>query len=394
MDFPHFTSLPLELQMQVWEAITAGPSMHIFDVCFPTVHGASRAEKAFGPLESMDQTTRERWKRYEKTVFVDCLDTSDEEVNRETHIARYPFDPSRYHLTRALTSVSKTTAAMVRRTVKSDATNTVYLPGRASRVTYPDSDVLMLRFRDGGAATQAAANLFPVIDSEVFRFSSISEVLESQWSDEMAETLHGAKKIAFDVSEAWMPDLGGEMAFEEVMYLACTLHKDLEVLYLVDNCAGRCKGCKRNHLKTRNLGNRGELFNGLHYQDGGDKERQPDVISAVSKRYVEAFDLEKLGWDDEHPAYVFARMIDEAIRSQQQGTDSETFQGVRVLVVEDEELQGRESDLLVDCKAAAKAEFAVEMLDEMSMYLLPALAGQGLMNADTKIVEQTQVDVA
>lgn len=390
MEFPQFASLPRELQLQVWEVLTAGPSMHIFDVCFPSAHGASRAEKAFGSEEEMDEPTRERWSKYEKTVFLDALDTSDDEVARPTRVARYPFDPSVYHLTDTLTAVSKSTSAMLARATKAAETNTVYLPGRAHSVTYPSSDVLMLRFRDGGAATAAAARMFPVLDAS-FRFSSISEVLESQWSDEMAQTLHGARKIALDVAEAWVPGLGGEMAFEEVMYLACTLQQDLEVLYLVDNCVGRCSGCDRERVKGADMGERGELFNGLHYQDGGDIERHRDEVKAVSKKYVEVFELEKLGWDMEHPAYVFARMIDEAIRNQQQGSGKETFQGVRVLVVEDEEMPGQDTDMLVDCRAGATAEFSMEMLDEMSLFLLPALAGQGLMNADPTPVEQTEV---
>lgn len=385
MEFPQFASLPVEIQLQVWEALTAGPAMHIFDVCFPSSEGASRAQKAFGLAGDMDDKARERYRQYEKTVFLDCLDTSDEENSRPTRVAKYTFDPSMYRLMSSLATVNKSASATAQRVARTASTNTVYLPGRSRKVSYPDSDVLMLRFRDGGAATQAAAHMFPA-EADMFRFSSISDVLESQWSTGMAETLQNAKKVALDVSETWVPDsVGGETAFEEIMYLACTLQNDLEVLYLVDNCVGRCKGCRREGIWAHGLQTRGELFNGLHYQNGGDTERTGDVIEAVSKRYVEVFDLERLGWADEHPTYVFARMIDEAIRTQQRGSERDSFQGVRVLVVEDEEMERCNTSMAVDCRADAIAEFSMDMIEEMSRLLLPALAGVGLITAEPEV---------
>lgn len=67
------------------------------------------------------------------------------------------------------------------------------------------------------------------------------------------------------------------------------------------------------HLQTRGT----ELEHDLHGDFEGEEERSPDVIQAVGKTYYEVFDLEKMGWSDQHPTYLFARIMNEAIRSQQ-----------------------------------------------------------------------------
>ncbi|KPM33875.1 hypothetical protein AK830_g12697, partial [Neonectria ditissima] len=61
--FRLFPDLPLELQTQIWETCTAGPCMHIFDVCFPS----RRPERAGWRVDVKTQ------QRLGQTVFLDRL---------------------------------------------------------------------------------------------------------------------------------------------------------------------------------------------------------------------------------------------------------------------------------------------------------------------------------
>ncbi|KAF4987255.1 hypothetical protein FDECE_15513 [Fusarium decemcellulare] len=320
MAFHQFANLPLELQIQVWEAYTdTGPAMHIFDVCFPSWKGETRAEKAFEESKS-DKDARKRLERYKKTAFLDRLDSEE---------GGSIFDPSMYHAT----TTSRLINRAAYRTAKGIETkrdmNMVHLPGRAQKILIPSSDVLMLRLRE------------PPIDHTQLATETllcpppIKEILESEWSAEMAATLHTATRIAIDVTETWSTGLHGELGLEEVAFFACTIQKGLEVLYLVDDCAGRCRDCAREDIKAETLQQRDRLWRGLQ-EDAEDESRPGDVVHAVSRRYVEVFDLEALGWEDEHPTYIFAKIINAAIRSQQEGVDKGRFQGVRVLVAEDQ----------------------------------------------------------
>ncbi|CAK7229291.1 hypothetical protein SCUCBS95973_007171 [Sporothrix curviconia] len=176
-----------------------------------------------------------------------------------------------------------------------------------------------------------------------------SSLLDAQWSDEMAETLRNARRIALDAAHTCrFVDMSSPLGFEELAMLACTLHQGLEVLYLVDYCPGRCQDCARPTLKASSLVKKGELFKTLN-DDGelqkegsaciGDTldDRPPDVFGGVGRMYREVFDLEGLGWTDDHPAFNFGRALGAMIRWQQhEATQTCQFQGVRVLIAEDE----------------------------------------------------------
>ncbi|CAK7224536.1 hypothetical protein SBRCBS47491_005585 [Sporothrix bragantina] len=174
-------------------------------------------------------------------------------------------------------------------------------------------------------------------------------LLDAQWSDEMAETLRNARRIALDAAHtSRFVDMSSPLGLEELAMLACTLHQGLEVLYLVDYCPGQCQDCARPGIKASNLTKKGEFYKTLN--DDGEipkddvsdtsntlDDRAPDVIWGVGRVYREVFDLEGLGWTDEHPAFNFGRALGAMIRAQQQDvTETCQFQGVRVLVVEDE----------------------------------------------------------
>ncbi|KAJ4320688.1 hypothetical protein N0V84_005752 [Fusarium piperis] len=312
MEFHQFTTLPMELQVQIWEEYTpSDPAMHVFDVCFPSWKGEERAEQAFKDSKAKSEVVDQ----YKKEVFFDRFESEHE-----------TFDPSMYRVATASRLINRTAYDVVKNIEAKQETNTIHLPGRAQKVTIPSSDVLMMRFRE-----------YPIDHTQLATETllcppPIGEMLQSQWSNEMASTLQRAKKIAIDVTETWATGLYGEMGFEEVTFFASTIQKGLEVLYLVDDCAGRCKGCERQDIKAEDLQKRDQLWKDLNEDD---ETRPGDIIRAVSRRYVEVFDLEGLGWA-EHPTYMFARIIGAAIRSHQQDGDKGTFQGVRVLVVEDE----------------------------------------------------------
>ncbi|KAK7426655.1 hypothetical protein QQZ08_006833 [Neonectria magnoliae] len=312
--FHLFPGLPLELQTQVWETCTAGPCMHIFDVCFPSRQPA-RADRAFGRV-AHDAKSQQRFERIKETVFLDRLDDDSE--------AR-PRDPSMYRYANTLRRTSR--AAAWTQAAKAGAT-TVCLPGRGAQVSVPGSDVVMLRFRD-------AAHASPDPEREVFQ-SCIGPVLRCQWSAELAAALQGARKVALDVVEGWVFSPHDTLGWDEITHLASTLHRDLEVLYLVDNCAGRCGQCGRHQIKAGELQTKGTLWNRLDGDGSPGAERPGDVIRAVGTRYTEVFDLEALGWHECHPTYGFAFLMNNAIRLHQHQGGQSVFKGIRVLVAEDD----------------------------------------------------------
>lgn len=360
------------------------------------------------------------------TTTTEDATASPGETKVSTKGARFRTDPSMYNFRGSLASTCTDAAATVRRSLstargRDGDTNTIYLgaPSTArgcASLTYDNTqDVLHLRF-------SPPAFRFPGADGDGGRLagSALSAIFESVWSQELSSALHRARRVAIDVSQLW-PDLssscgaaggeqqqggdgggegegqqqgeeetgGGEtevleqegeeeedeaggnddgsLIMQDIAFLACTMQHDLEVLYLVDYCAGRCDSCpsQPSSLRARDLMDRRDdglyraLRNGETWQK--EKARKPDVIQGVGKVWREVFDLERLGWDEEHPGFVFAEMFAEVVKMQQGnwiGDDSQEgevarekakFQGVRVLVAEDEQINGEDSSMLLGC---------------------------------------------
>lgn len=269
----------------------------------------------------------------------------------------------------------------------------VYLPGpdRWVPISNARGDVLGLRFRNSSRASRVSARILlgeleahaadVASEAEAARLleslggGGISESLVGTWSDEMAAALRCARRVALDVAEIWscsaddatmtgnsdaevLAQAMDELLFEETVYLACVLQSGLEVLYLIDNCVGRCPRCMGagggRARRASQLQAKGLLWKAL--QGGADGEveqrelqRHPDVIQGVRKIYKEVFDFEALGWHEKHPTFVYAKTIGDAIRSQQAGGVTATFQGVRVLIVEDEDIGDVDASMVVDC---------------------------------------------
>lgn len=263
-----------------------------------------------------------------------------------------------------------------------EAVNTVYLPGPDRHVQYNNqTDVMhicfpLLKMKDTQipvnkagtmpsfipchncqGCTPAHANNSPLEMEEANIHDMANSpphpqrLLDAQWSDEMAEALRNARYVALDASQApYLVDMASPLAFEEMAMLACTLHQGLELLYLVDYCPSRCKGYSRSVIRAKDQPvQRGSLLAKLNCPDipGNDHGpvtnlesekdfRTPDVIWGVGRVYREVFDLESMGWSEDHPAFIFARMLSAAICAQQlDATQSCQFHGVRVLIAED-----------------------------------------------------------
>ena len=439
--FPQFALLPAELQLKVWEASYQGPSMHLFDVCFPTSRdGEARSLQAFvnpkktsgdaassTSAQDLPEEVQARYAKYKDIVFLDAVDTSDAELARSTGVARYRVDPSVYTLvdriretcvdaarvvtaktpckSTAISTVTESITGGYTSTLGKDSipkplqrpcpdVNAVYLPGpdRWVPISNGRGDVICLRFRDSSMASRVSARAlmgeFQAYASgvssesdaarllEALGSGGINESLTGMWSDEMAAALRGARRVALDVAETWswmatddttitddveadmLSQAMTELVFEETIYLACVLQNGLEVLYLVDNCVGRCPRCIKagggRDQRASQLQKKGELWKALLSQGGHEVEererrRSPDAIQGVGKLYKEVFDFEALGWHEKHPNFVYARMIGDAIRSQQSDGEGAVFRGVRVLVVEDEEIGDVDASMLVDC---------------------------------------------
>ncbi|KAK1573185.1 uncharacterized protein LY79DRAFT_526275 [Colletotrichum navitas] len=361
--FARFPDLPPEIRLKIWDEAAAGTSMHIFDVCFPSWRDSGRSKRAFlGADGAMTRSNHDRWTKYSECVFLDTLEVGPAELARQTRVARHAYDPSVYRLRSTMRLTCSEASAAVQRRMSSKSVNTVYLPGRDRRIEYDnDNDVLFLRFRDGGAIMNLTDGVL-LGEFEASRTNELTELLEGPWSVEMAETLRGAGRIALDVAEAWAPPAIGAVVHEEAAYLACCLQQGLQVLYLVDHCHGHCTRCKRHNIRADQLQTRGPLYRQLQSRDtDGAMIRAPEVIHGVGKTYREVFDFEGLGWSYEHPNYVFAAAMDEMIRSQQADADKQAFEGVKVLLVEDDEVEGVDTTMLMDCRLdSASKRFAGE----------------------------------
>ncbi|KAH8882313.1 hypothetical protein GQ53DRAFT_885727 [Thozetella sp. PMI_491] len=375
--FPQFSHLPGELQLMIWEAASTSPSMHVFDVCFPS-RGTPRAWNAFARGVARGELSASRLARYAKfrqSVFLDALEAGGRGPAQPSPVAYHQVDPSMYTFHRSLKATCTDSFRALELegqtteiNVHTSDINTVYLPGPDRRVWYNNgTDILHLRFGQKDGADESTEDDLPelvalkdnladapppgVLDLPDDQLSDLTAILESTWSPEMADTLRTARRVAFDASAAYTHFTTGISLIEEVIFLACTIQQDLEVLYLVDYCIGRCKSCNKGRLDAADLQGRGGVLD-LDLHGAEDVERKPEMIQGVGKVYKEVFEFEKMGWNAAHPTFLFARVLAEAIRDQQAEASLDgkvIFQGVRVLMAEDQHIEGLDTSVLVDC---------------------------------------------
>lgn len=397
--FPQFANLPAELQLQIWDSTTTTLSgtmqMHLFDVHAPSppTSSSSLVTNTITPTQKArlrQRTTSPSPTRVRKSTSpqrdarhhhhqqqqhghpyqqrsATRLETVTLEAFRPSSFsgsAGKPSDPSAYRLRHALRATCTDAAAAARRAQRAVPPRdraVVELPS-GHTVEYDNArDVLHLRFCCRSSHTTAEEDesspsppSSPPPPAEVAPLSAIFRTL---WSRPLAAALHGARRLAIDVSQVW-PELPEEQSrlAQDIVFLACTVQHDLEVLYLVDYSSSSSSRATRQRAAAAaeattssptDPGRRdGDLYTRLHYPtDAGwerERARPADVIhGGAGTVWREVFDLEALGWHERHPGFVFGEMFGEVVRLQQanwygQGDKKATFQGVRVLVAEDE----------------------------------------------------------
>lgn len=349
-DFRLFTSLPAELRRKIWESTTPRPGIHVFDVCVPSSIGNRRVRRAF---EARDGSIRneKQYNKYRDTVFLDVAETSMKALQKPNSggahnlgTPNFSTDPSMYRATQNIRSACSEANEFLQPPSKSPSTlgkettstsiNSVYLPGRDKWIQYDNtSDVLFLRFGASGSVQNIAQQRLFGDKQDVLTFSSgISDVLEGIWSSELASTIWNARKIALDVADTWAANDSTPIMYEEVAYLSCCLQNSLEVLYLIDQDEEQ-RGKPDRALQAS--AKEGSLIFQL---DSSIEQREPDMIHGVGFNYHETYDLERLGWSEDHPNFVLTQMFAEIIRSQQ--GEGGPFQGVRILeCLPEEELE-------------------------------------------------------
>ena len=368
--FSRFSDLPPELRLSIWEAAVISPSVHIFDVCMPDLDGKpfedtaeKRADVAFRPSPHTRGNDDTRYNKFKNTVFLDSLSGE--------------LDPSMYRWKMALASscldaFRVTSVTSVTSDTSGNSGNSVYLPGPDRRVHYDnEADILHLRFGPAQCRLKCSFPL-PETTSDVVSMSSVplpdsvsassmlsdaaaepvddfveNGLLDRQWSAELAATIRTARHIALDAgqTDALVKVQNNPILYDEIHMLASTMACALEALYLVDSCSsGGCIDCEHDAVRPEDLCGKGLLYNGLNSDTSETSaaaatslplEPLPERFHGIGKTYTQVFDLEGLGWTDQHPAYIFGKALGEAIREQQADAGAVVFKGVRVLVTED-----------------------------------------------------------
>lgn len=407
--FPQFANLPAELQLQIWDSTTATlpgtMQMHLFDVHAPspptpssslisttTITPAQKARlrqrtTSPSPTRVRKSTSPQRDSRHHhqqqhshpyqqrsaarlETVTLEAFHHSSSSSSSSGNAGKVA-DPSAYRLRHALRATCTDAAAAAHRAqhaIPPRDRAVVELPS-GHTVEYDNGrDVLHLRFRCRSSHTTAEEDRSsssppssPAAAAAAAEVAPLSAIFRALWSRPLAAALHGARRLAIDVSQIW-PELPEEQSrlAQDIVFLACTVQHDLEVLYLVDyssssstrithqrTTAGAAAAAAAASPSPAGPGRRdGDLYTRLHYPtDAGwerERARPADIIHGGGGTvWREVFDLEALGWHERHPGFVFGEMFGEVVRLQQanwygQGDKKATFQGVRVLVAEDE----------------------------------------------------------
>ncbi|OAA56542.1 hypothetical protein SPI_07549 [Niveomyces insectorum RCEF 264] len=368
--------------------------MHVFDVCLPpdpptSSKGEDRIRRAFSSTkkrQAADDRNRAncdpsvyRWKTMLASTCVDAFSVA------AAGTSRVPSPTSGW--------------CGSARSVVTDELNTVYLPGPNRSLQYDNwTDVLYLRFpppetrsvsrdatllprvvslpifstvsrKQGGTAAITMPSDYGAGHTSSTRSVNGRRLLDCQWSGEMAKTMRMARRIALHAGDAaTLANLEGPLAADELTMLACTLYAGLEVLYVVvdtiaDASLSQHPGQPGDYTQTKGAlramdlrSGDSRLYSSLCHDDPDGfndspaqqnqhqhqhqrrPHRTPDTIWSAGRVYREVLDLERLGWDSQHPTYVFARSFGNIIRALQRenGKQPFQFQGVRVLMAEND----------------------------------------------------------
>ncbi|OJI97621.1 hypothetical protein ASPVEDRAFT_68355 [Aspergillus versicolor CBS 583.65] len=361
--FPRFMDLPPELRLQIWQDARPKPAIHAFDLCIPACAPSH-------PKESIESFKLARHKSdIAGQIFLDQpivsrpktllpVDTDADTKNQQSSYcsieSALPFDPSAYLVTDSIQQscleadwALELPPSSPNRT-NTTAFNSVHLPaqGRDKRIWYDNrTEVLLLRF--GVLFPSESDILVHNLTTNHYYYtgvlnSNLSNVMEHKWSPQFASTLKNARRLAFDATEitsdcAVLGPPASHLLSRLVKQLSLFLRRDLECLYIVDHCIGRCGKCGKGGLDIGKIAVRTKdgLSKKLNFSEG---ERSPDVFHGNGVTYREVFALEELGWNEGTTAFLIARTFAETIRKvQKEGYELQKpcFQGVRVLACQE-----------------------------------------------------------
>lgn len=348
--FPVFAKLPTELQLEIWNAINYRPGVQILDVCFPASgpYDNSRASTAFKTTHR-NIAIKDASKRYEKEVFLDSLELAPRESDGASTVD-FKRDPSTYRFSQTLLKTCVHSANAVRK----HKTCSIFLPAKKTDVYFDNNiDLLCLRFISP-SGDQGSAHRAILGEVEGEPSNNIRYALECLWSDDMASALRSARRIALDISELWGQEAIHPHIFQEIAALCSCIQSDLEALYLVDYCIGRCRHCWKGGLNSAKLTQKAcALSESLE-----PRKRQMDSFHGSGVVYHEICDLEGLGWTPNQLEFQLAMMMGDIIR-EQQGPEG-AFKSVRILACENE---AGNDDVVVVQRCGSNKDEAVSVLD-------------------------------
>ncbi|TPX07304.1 uncharacterized protein E0L32_010801 [Thyridium curvatum] len=229
--FSPFSRLPAELQIQIWKEASREPSIHTFDVCFPSRGAKGRARSAFTSFGGM--VDEERYAIYETTVFFDATTL---EPDLSVYKWKEKLRTTCWEANKAVQLQSSEPDRQLMHDVEHSDVNSVYLPGPDRWVTYDNRlDVIHLRLRadpmsgmespgdiESGNINSAGEGSEPIPSRSPESMCGVSRLLDCLWSKEMATTVRLARHIAFDVSDVWDDSTAGPLFLEEAPFLAFT----------------------------------------------------------------------------------------------------------------------------------------------------------------------------
>ncbi|KAJ2978020.1 hypothetical protein NQ176_g4047 [Zarea fungicola] len=342
--FPLFAKLPTEVQLEVWNAINHRPGVQIFDVCFPASDPSdnSRASAAF-KNRHRNKAIKDESKRCKEKVFIDSLELAPRESDGASTVD-FRRDPSTYKLSQTLLKTCINSANAVRK----HKTSSIFLPAKGMAVPFDDNiDLFCLRFISP-SVDQDGTHRSILGEADGQPSNNIRYALECLWSDDMALALRSARRIAIDISELWGQEAIHPHIIQEIAALCSCIQSDLEALYLIDYCIGRCRRCWKGGLNSAKLTERMCVLS----ESLDPLKKEMDHFYGSGVVYREICDLEGLGWTPDQLEFQLAIMMGDIIR-EQQGPEG-AFRSVRILACENE--PGNDDAVVLQRCSSTKAE--------------------------------------
>lgn len=309
--FPRFMDLPPELRIQIWQDARPKPAIHAFDVRIPTCD-TTQTKEAIEPFRLasrkidivgqvfLDQVIVSRPKT---PLPVETNTETDSQQNASCSVeSAFSFDPSTYLVTDSIQQSCREADWALefppRSSNRANTTdfNSVHLAaqGRDKWIWYDNStDVLFLRFGSQFPTESGLIVHDPTTNSYYYTGAfknKLLGVLNIKWSPQFASTLKNARRLALDATEieadcAVLRVPIPPIISRKVKELASFFRHDLECLYIVDHCIGRCGKCGKGGLDIDKIAARTKdrLSKTLSFDEG---DRSPMSSMEMGPRTV------------------------------------------------------------------------------------------------------------